>query len=101
MGIRFGTTAFSAEKQLEGNAKSNNTKNGNALGDATMGGAMTERKNSSSNIDPRRTITSSLFTAQKSLQDLVKVLGLTNAANKPSVEQMAPRRKPHDFVQYR
>ena len=78
-----------AGKTVRGNAKSNNTKNGNTFGDATMGGAMTERKSSSSNIDPRRTITSSLFTAQKSLQDLVKVLGLTNAANAPSVEQMA------------
>ena len=78
-----------AGKTVRGNAKSNNTKNGNTFGDATMGGAMTERKSSSSNIDPRRTITSSLFMAQKSLQDLVKVLGLTNAANAPSVEQMA------------
>ena len=82
-----------AEKTVRGNAKSN-AKNGNALGDATMGGAMTERKNSSSNIDPRRTITSSLFTAQKSLQDLVRVLGLTNAANAPSVEQMAHEASP-------
>ena len=78
-----------AGKTVRGNAKSNNTKNGNTFGDATMGGAMTERKSSSSNIDPSRTITSSLFMAQKSLQDLVKVLGLTNAANAPSVEQMA------------
>ena len=83
-----------AGKTVRGNAKSNNTKNGNTFGDATMGGAMTERKSSSSNIDPRRTITSSLFTAQKSLQDLVRVLGLTNAANAPSVEQMAHRQAP-------
>ena len=53
-----------AGKTVRGNAKSNNTKNGNTFGDATMGGAMTERKSSSSNIDPSRTITSSLFMAQ-------------------------------------